>query len=439
MRSLYVRILIATVATVALSLAVFMAISRVVIGRAIGELVKNTYTFQADQAARALQQGGAPELRRFVDDLNQTFHASHYLTDTSGRDQSDGTDRSALLSVVMASRDRFGSLEGRFVYARPSRDERYWLVVTGTPPFSGWQFAPFYALVVASILVVSWLAAVGIASPLRKVAVAADRFGQGDLAARVEYRGRNEIGQVARSFNVMADRIQTLMMAERRLLQDVSHELRSPLTRLNFAAELARTAPDRDAAIDRLQVDLDRLEALVGELLAITRAEGDPAARRFLPVDMDRLIDEVVDACEVEAVARPCAIVVTGHVSHKAPGDEELLRRAIENVLRNAIRYAPAGSDVDLSRAEEANQAVIRIRDYGPGVPAEALDRLFDPFFRVDPARQTDTGNIGLGLSITQRAVQLHHGTIHVENAAPGLRVTLTLPIGEHRELSQAS
>ena len=298
---------------------------------------------------------------------------------------------------------------------------------------------PFYLVALASIVFISWLSAVGIASPLRKVATAADQFGRGDLGARVAYRGRNEIGQVAQSFNGMADRIQTLMTAERRLLQDVSHELRSPLTRLNFAAELARTASDRDAAIDRLQVDLDRLDALVGELLAITRAEGDPGARRFQRVELDRLIDDVVEACQLEADARPCAMVIAGHLNRPVLGDDELLRRAVENVLRNAIRYAPAGSVVELSRVEEGEQAVVQIRDFGPGVPADVIEKLFDPFFRVDPSRQTESGNIGLGLSITQRAIHLHRGTIGIENASPGLRVTMRLPLADPLVLEQTA
>lgn len=429
MRSLYVRILIATVATVVLSLAAFTLITRMVIGKAVGDLFRNAYTIQADQAARALEQGGRDELGRFVADLNQTFRVNHYLIDPSGRDQIDGADRSHFFDIARAAPDHFGFIDGVFVYARQTRDARYWLLVSGQPPFTPRSFVPFWVLAVGSILVISWLAAFGIASPLRKVAAAVDRFGQGDLAARVDYDSRNEIGQVARSFNGMADRIQTLVTAERRLLQDVSHELRSPLTRLNFAAELARTAPDRSAAIDRLQVDLDRLDALVSELLTITRAEGDPAARRLQPVDLGRLIADVVEAGHLEAAARPCVIAMSGSTSRSILGDEELLRRAIENVLRNAIRYAPAESVIDVITADEAERVVLRIRDYGPGVPPEAVDKLFEPFFRVDAARQMDSSNIGLGLSITQRAVQLHHGTVSAENASPGLRVTIALPV----------
>lgn len=428
MRSLYVRILLATVVTVAVSLAAFIGITRVVMGQSLGNLVKNTYAIQADQAARALQRGGSTELKGFIETLDTTFGVHHYVTDETGRDLVTGENRMRFLDAARAGHDNFGSVDGLFVYGRPSNLCNCWLLVSGPPPFSAWSFAPFYALVLVSIGVGSWLATVGIASPLRKVAATADQFGRGDLAARVQYRGGNEIGQVARSFNAMADRIQTLLTAERRLLQDISHELRSPLTRMNFAAELVRTAPDRDAAVDRLQVDLDRLGALVAELLTITQAEGDPTARRRLPVDIGALVHEIVQSSQIEAESGACRIIVTGSADGIVSGDAELLRRAIENVLRNAIRYSPPGADVEVTLRDESGRAVVEIRDVGPGVPPEALSRLFEPFFRVDASRQDATGGTGLGLSITYRAVQLHHGSVNVENAHPGLRVSLSLP-----------
>jgi two-component system sensor histidine kinase CpxA len=270
---------------------------------------------------------------------------------------------------------------------------------------------------------------ISIATPLRTLARAADRFGRGELSARVPYRSRSEIGTLAASFNEMADRIETLRMGEHRLLQDISHELRSPLARLNFAAELARTAPDREAAIDRLQKDIDRLSSLVAELLDITRAEGDPGARRFVPVDLEALLADVVEACRFQAPARGCSIRVEGRPTRTVQGDGELLRRAIENVIRNALAYAPEGSEVTVSVVEEPARVSIVVRDLGPGVPAELLSRIFVPFFRVDQSREAVTGGTGLGLSITARAVQLHHGTVRAENANPGLRVALVLPL----------
>jgi signal transduction histidine kinase len=428
-RSLYLRIFLASLLTVILSLAAFIGVTRSVIGRAIGDLFKSTYSLQLDQAARAFETSGRAGVTTFLADLDRAFGAEHHLLDSQGIDLTDGFDRSAMLSAVRNANDRPAMIEGRVVYGRQSKDGRYWLIVADEPPFSMWSFAPFYLLILGTVLFVSWLVAVGIASPLRTLANAADRFGRGDFSARVAYRGKSEIGMLATSFNEMAERIETLMTAERRLLQDISHELRSPLARLNFAAELARTAPDREAAIDRLQRDIDRLSSLVAELLDITRAEGDPAARRIQAVDLNRLMEDVVEACRLDAGARGCTISVEGRASQTIDGDRELLRRALENVLRNAVAHAPDQTEVTLSLLEEAKRVTIVIRDRGPGVPEALLTGIFAPFYRVDESREARTGGLGLGLSITSRAVHLHHGTVRAENANPGLRVILTLPL----------
>jgi two-component system sensor histidine kinase CpxA len=428
MRSLYVRVLLASLLTVVLSLAAFIGVTRGVFGRAIGGLFRGTYSVQADQAARAFETGGADGVRTFLADLDRAFTAEHHLVDAQGRDLTGGADRSAMLAALRAQKDRPAMVEDKIVYGRQSKDGRYFLLVVADPPFSMWSFAPFYLVTLATVLFISWLVAVGIASPLRTLASAADRFGRGDLSARVTYRGKSEIGTVASSFNEMADRIQTLMTAERRLLQDISHELRSPLARLNFAAELARTAPDRQIAMDRIQRDIDRLSMLVGELLEITRAEGDPAARRMQAVDINKLVADIVEACQLDATSRGCTIDVEGSSSHTIEGDPELLRRAIENVLRNAVAHAPHQSAVTLSLVEDENGVTIAVRDRGPGVPEDLLTSIFAPFYRVDASRELQTGGIGLGLSITSRAIQLHHGSVRAENAHPGLRVLLTLP-----------
>jgi two-component system sensor histidine kinase CpxA len=281
----------------------------------------------------------------------------------------------------------------------------------------------------AAVGLLGWWLAIDIVRPLRAIATAVDRFGRGELGARVQAQRGDEIGRLGDAFNQMAARIETLLTAERRLLQDISHELRSPLARLNIAIELARTAPDRDAAAARLQKEVDRLTALVGSILEVTRAEGDPGARRSEVVDVETLLRDVAQTCQLEAEARQCRLVVRAGVARPIQGDSELLRRALENVVRNAIRYAPAGTDVELQAEEGPKGLTITVRDTGSGVPDQFLPRLSQPFFRVEDARDySATGGVGLGLSIARRAVQLHRGTLVAENANPGLRVTLTFP-----------
>jgi two-component system sensor histidine kinase CpxA len=290
------------------------------------------------------------------------------------------------------------------------------------------QYLPYYLLILSAVAFLCWLLATNLASPLRGLARVVDRFGAGDLSVRVNSSRKDEIGEVGRAFDRMAERIGTLFTAERRLLQDISHELRSPLARLSFAAELARTAEDREAAIVRMKKEIGRLTDLVGGLIQVTRAEGDPAASSSESLRLDELLGEVVDDCRVEADARGCKIAFSGQPELTMHGDWEVLRRAVENVVRNAIRYTPAASSVEIQLDSTAGTARISVRDYGPGVPQDALARIFQPFFRVDDSRYTATGGVGLGLAIASRAIGLHHGKLWAENTNPGLRVWIELP-----------
>jgi two-component system sensor histidine kinase CpxA len=432
MRSLSLRILLASLGTVLASLAAFLVVFFSMVGPATERLIHHFQARQIEDAVGALDRGGPPEAAAYLARLNRSLDATHYLTDASGHDLVSGDDRSALLR---APRPLFGPpREGdRVVVVETSDDGQHRLIILARPPLDVWAFAPYYALIIAAIALLCWLLAVGIVTPLRQVAAAVDRFGRGDLSTRVPVVRKDEIGQLAGAFNEMAGRIETLLTAERRLLQDISHELRSPLARLNIGIELARTADDRDGAIVRLQKEVDRLTALVGSLLEVTRVEGDPGTRRSEEVRVGEILRDVVQSCTLEAESKRCRLVVNECSERAVNGDPELLRRAIENVVRNAIRYAPPDTDVELRTENGPSGVVISIRDAGAGVPDELLTRLVQPFFRVEEARDySPTGGVGLGLSIAHRAMQLHHGTLVAENAHPGLRVTLTFPERAH-------
>jgi two-component system sensor histidine kinase CpxA len=278
------------------------------------------------------------------------------------------------------------------------------------------------------VLLCYWLA-LHLTSPVRALQKAVERFGAGDLAARVGSTRRDELGQVARTFDRMAGRIETLLAAERRLLLDISHELRSPLARLGVAVELARSGENLDAQLNRIQKESDRLNALVGQLLQVTRAEGDPNSLRRDPIRLDELVAQLLDDAQIEASARGCDLQYARREPVTVEGDPELLRRAVENVIRNAIRYSPPHAAVEVSLARRNGTAIVDVRDHGPGVPEESLPRLFDAFYRVESDRNRASGGIGLGLSIARRAIQLHKGSIHARNAQPGLEVELELPV----------
>jgi signal transduction histidine kinase len=269
---------------------------------------------------------------------------------------------------------------------------------------------------------------------VRALQKAVERFGRGDFSARAGSTRRDELGQLARTFDRMAERIETLLTAERRLLLDISHELRSPLARLGVAVELARSGDDPNSALNRIQKESDRLNALVGQLLQVTRAEGDPSSLRSQAVRLDELVQQLVDDSRIEAEAHASAVKYEKREPVTVEGDPELLRRAVENVIRNAIRYSPPNAPVEVSLARHNGTVRVDVRDHGPGVPEGELPRIFDPFYRVDSDRDRSSGGIGLGLSIARRAIELHRGRISARNASPGLEVEMELPVGKAGE-----
>ena len=430
MRTVFAKILLWSFGTLVISLGAYLFISTGMASRISGKggPFERTVAFQVDEAEVTYRSGGPAALGAYLRKLQTYFGPEHFFTDAQGKDLVTGADRSALLAAARGEHDIPHPLGDRFVFVVPSQDGAYRLIATGRPPFTRWSFLPYYGLILMVVALLCWMLAVNIASPLRELARTVERFGSGDLSARASLRRRDEIGDVARAFDQMAERIETLLTAERRLLQDISHELRSPLARLSFAAELTKTAEDRNAAAARVTKEIDRLTNLVGALVEVTRVEGDPASRRVEHFDLDQLVQELLDASRMEADARGCRFHFGSAGALQVRGDRELLRRAIENVLRNAIRYAPEGSPIDVKLEAAAGKASISVRDYGPGVPDEMLPRIFQPFFRADGSRDSQTGGVGLGLAIAHRAIGAHHGRISAENAAPGLRVRMEIP-----------
>jgi signal transduction histidine kinase len=429
MKSLYARIL-ATLAATLLVCMIVTAIESARLERATTRAYfEGSMALQLQQAQRVYEEGGPRRLAEYLSEVDAVLNGQRFLTDRNGKDLVSGVDRSDMLIMQTNFLGLPKGNHGRIGIVKSSPDSRYHLIVIAPPPLDMPAFFPYLLLNVGVIALFGWFLAAGIASPLRRLAVSVERFGKGDLAVRVHSHRKDEIGDLARSFDNMADRIQTLLTAERRLLQDISHELRSPLARLSFAAELMRNAPDTEAAISRMRQEINRLTHLVGSLLEVTTAEGDPASRAVKRFGILTVLEPTVDDCAFEAWARAIRIdVQPGASSAAIDGDPELLRRALENVLRNAIRYAPDGSEVTVTIEDTGSRLRISIRDNGPGVAEDALPHIFDPFFRADASRDPTTGNVGLGLAIARRAILIHQGIITAENADPGLRIIINLP-----------
>ena len=279
-----------------------------------------------------------------------------------------------------------------------------------------------------------------LAAPVGKIRVAAQRLAQGDLSARVEPnhfpRGQDELTRLARDFDTMASRLEGLVTAQNRLLGDVSHELRTPLTRLNLALELARRGDDakREAALLRIERESQRLDELIRELLTLSRLEnGLPASKLNAPLDLAELAHEIAADADFEArgAGRGVRVRYLGEQSGvMTRGDSELLRRAIENLTRNALRHTGNDSEVTIELGARNGDLILQVKDRGPGVPTEELEAIFRPFYRVEGAREraeTDRGT-GLGLAIADRAVRAHGGQITARNReGGGLCVTIEL------------
>jgi signal transduction histidine kinase len=276
------------------------------------------------------------------------------------------------------------------------------------------------------------LLALYFARPIRRLKLAFDDAASGNLEARIGtsmQRRKDELTDLGSDFDRMAERLQGLVDGQRRLLHDVSHELRSPLARMQAAADLLRQQPHRTAEFaSRIERDTERMNQLVGELLTLARLDAGTAGAMDETVDLHDLIASIVDDAEFEASPRQCHIAATIQEALTLTGNLELLHRAIENVVRNALRHSPDRGRIEITATRRAGLIEIEVTDQGNGVPEAELDTIFEPFFRSAGA---DTfAGYGLGLAITRRIVEAHGGGVTARNCPDGgLRVSLRLPI----------
>jgi two-component system sensor histidine kinase CpxA len=238
----------------------------------------------------------------------------------------------------------------------------------------------------------------------------------------------------------MAERLESMVRAQQRLLGDISHELRSPLARLGVALGLARqrSGPEANGALDRIERESDNLNEMISQLLTLTRLESGTDGRKRTDVDLGALVKEVADDADFEARSLNRAVQVVSSDNCSIRGVEELLRSAVENVVRNAVRYTAEGTAVEVALSRRNGHAVISVRDRGNGVPEEALEKIFRPFYRTEDARDRQSGGgTGLGLAITERAVRMHGGSVQAVNATDGgLAVEMRFNLNQDPRLS---
>lgn len=383
---------------------------------------------------RDLQQGDLRRVKRTLMGLPPAIHNHVFVLDPRGRE--------------LLGRDRIlerQKLTGTKTSTRTLQDasgRTYTLVTTGRRPpralLSPGPAGVGLRLGVAAFIsaLVSWMLARYLAAPLARLSRTSRQLAAGDLGARVggnlDHR-KDEFGQLARDLDEMARRLQISQQANERLLRDVSHELRSPLARLRVALEIARNKERHkvSAELDRIELETVRLENLVDEVLSLLRESSVTQELKLSRFDLADLLQDLVETVnyEISDDCEPIELKLEPPLSLEA--DRELIWRVLENLLRNAlIHSADAGGILVRAKKVDHDQIEVQVLDSGPGIDQKQIDRIFEPFFRVDEARARGSGGHGLGLAIAASAVRRHNGRISAENRRQGgLEVRVVLPV----------
>lgn len=448
MKSLFLKIFLSYWMAQALFLALAILITVALRERGESAVWDAQQSSVFSKALQAYEQGGPVEARKYLEEVRDSLHTRAFLLDEQGKDVA-GRElprwAESLGKGVEPPRRDFWQSVTPSPFRRQVRvaasGHRYTLVAFLPPsgPF-GPGGVPGLSILIGIISsgLVCYLLARYLTSPVVRLRAATQRLAAGDLSARaggLAARRRDEMAQLVRDFDTMAERLEATVNAQARLLNDISHELRSPLARLNVASALAhqRAGAEARSALERIDLEAERLNELIGGLLTIARLDSGNDSRQKSPILLGEIVEGIAADANFEAQGRNSTVECTIKEDCLVMGAPILLHSAIENVVRNAARYTDDGTSarITLERGQSSvPEAVIRITDSGPGVPAEALDKLFRPFYRIDDARGRQTGGVGLGLAITERAIRLHGGNVRASNRPEGgLQIEIRLPL----------
>lgn len=415
----------------------------------------STMSHYAERSAVVLAEGGREDLDRYLEEIEQTSQIRVTVFDSQGNQVSGppaprGADE--LVARAQESTEVQYQPRGRgsMLVARNAEapDGRNYTIVAQLP---GPRMRPPIEVtdIILRLLAISFTAGLvcyGLArhltSPVSRLQEAVRDMSAGKMATRVGPALRNrkdEFADLGHDFDLMAERIEELVGTQRQLLRDISHELRSPLARLNVALELARkrSGAEARASLDRIELESERINELIGQLLRLAQLENhlDGGEQVVMgSVQLADLVQEVAADADFEASSQNRGVRVLEAKECVTTGSAELLRSAIENIVRNAVRYTQGKTQVEISLHPASHEnrpcAHITVRDHGPGVPQESLEELFRPFYRVGDARDRQSGGTGLGLAIAERIIRLHGGTLTASNAREGgLQVEIHLPL----------
>ncbi len=464
MKSLFLKIFLSFWAALALSLV--LAILVTIALRPARHGIESQGLQTLAETVNAYQSGGERGAHDYLEELWHTQHVRAFVFDPKGHELAGRQVPPWVEDSRQGRPPREGSLRHRTWIDKllPSRmirealtlDGKRYTLVLELPPgprVFGPHEIPGLGITIAIISsgLICYLLAWSMTSPVTRLRKAAQSLAAGDLSARTgaPKGGRgDELTELMRDFDRMAERIEGLVESQSRLLKDVSHELRSPLARLSVALGLARqraapeVAPELELSLNRIELEADRLNQLIQRLLTISRLESGTGGLRKTSLSLRELVEQVARDAEYDTPGRGCRVTTPAADAADeflVQADPDLLRSAVENAVRNATRYTAEGTTVEvrLERQQAADgnanedEIIIRVLDRGPGVPDEALQKIFEPFYRLDDARNRQTGGAGLGLSIADRAIRLHGGQLRASNRKEGgLQVEIRIPAG---------
>jgi two-component system sensor histidine kinase CpxA len=416
------------------------------------------FTSYASAAVSIYEYGGPRALMNWLHELEQQSNVHMYILNSKGNDVLGRTIPESIHVAIQERNSLKESIPRHFIGGTKRKNPDHFVftqfisskghpyfIVTDLPPIKSHKSyrrdsVQVMGLKLLTVIIIGGLVCVCLiwylTRPVSKLRKATLEWSSGNLAARVgeDFGNRqDDITALGRDLDLMAERLQTLMDNQQRLLTDVSHELRTPLARLQIALGLARQRAGEIVRVelDRIELEAERLNEMIGQILSLVRLGSATQADNKEETNIIELLETIISNAEFENKDTEKSVIMTAPAKDlKISANPQLIYSALENIIRNAFRYTPSHTTIDIALTYPTSRLLeITIRDHGPGVPSEKIDKIFEPFFRVAEARERDSGGYGLGLAIAKRAIEVHNGFISANNAPDGgLIITIQLP-----------
>lgn len=451
MRSLYWKIFLTFwIATILIIVTTAWVISEIAQKSSIPAREQIFMDSYANAAVATFESGRHAALKKWLEQTGQSRKMTLFLLCSTGEiigNQKPPEELHEITSDLVKQKLDYGMLKfGNLIVSHEilsTSGRAYRLAAVSELPMSNFVVIPWAALALRLLIailisgLICYLLSRYLTQPLRSLRMAAKSIGTGKFNTRVGHftgHKRDEIAELSDEFDRMAEQLEALVNSKERLLQDISHELRSPLARLHIAIELGRKKSHNQAEIEfcRMELECQRLNTLIGEILQFVRLDKANETINKSLLNLTDVLKKISDDANFEFGETTARAFISAPQSWIINADERLIHRAFENIIRNALRYSPDSAPVEIAQSLSADKKnmLIDILDQGPGVPEGQLQKIFSPFYRVDSSREKKTGGYGLGLSIAEKAITLHGGTIQAMNRKKGgLQVRVILPV----------